>query len=173
MKQVQLARGYVAVVDDADFEDVSRFKWHRRLRRPIGKEAKYEAARHDGAECIKGRWRSRSVTLSNHLMKAVGGCVIDHVNGDPLDNRRANLRAATPAQNAINWSRTNQTGYRGVFRNDSGYAARITEPGGKRRYLGTFRNPADAATAYDVAAVQNHGEFAVLNGAEKHCAVPT
>lgn len=86
---------------------------------------------------------------------------VDHRNGDGLDNRRANLRPATAAQNAANQqlSIANTTGYKGVslYRNGR-FRASI-----QRRHLGYFDTAADAARAYDAAALDLFGDFAHLN----------
>lgn len=86
------------------------------------------------------------------------------MNRDGLDNRRKNLRKATPTQQAINSLRVNLTGYRGVWRvaNRPGYAVGI-RVAGKAEYLGYFKDKIQAAKAYDEAAKLYHGEFAVLN----------
>ena len=88
---------------------------------------------------------------------------IDHINGDKRDNRLCNLREATNAQNHCNIGPI--TGrYRGVhwIKPDRKWAAQI-RVGGKNKHLGRFECEAEAAKAYDAAAVRHHGEFARLN----------
>ncbi len=91
---------------------------------------------------------------------------IDHANGHKLDNRRANLRTATCAQNTWNRGlrRDNVSGFKGVswYRRDSLWEAFITS-GGEREFLGRFDSAEAAARAYDDAARKMHGEFACLN----------
>lgn len=90
----------------------------------------------------------------------------DHANGDGLDNRRSNLRAATPSQNSANQRRSsrNTSGYKGV-----GWYARTSRwraylgTGGKQHHLGYFGSPEAAARAYDAAARAQWGEFARVN----------
>lgn len=155
-KVVPLSRGYVAQVDDADHARVLEAgPWHvkphghllyaaRNVRRP------------------EGGWTSQS------LHRFLTGWVrVDHHNGDGLDNRRANLRPATAAQNAANarLRATSVSGFKGVFPNTSGglpWRAEI-RCGETRRYLGVFGDPAVAARAYDAAACELFGEFARLN----------
>jgi len=88
----------------------------------------------------------------------------DHINGDKLDNRRSNLRKATASQNAMNWSRKNKSGFRGVywFEKDQKYMAKIKTPQG-HHYLGMYSDILEAAEAYNNAAKIYHKEFAVLN----------
>ncbi len=93
------------------------------------------------------------------------GFVIDHINRNGLDNRRANLRFATIAQNAQNSRmRKNRSGYKGVwFAKDKGRFRAAIWYNNKRIYLGYFNSPISAAKAYDEAARKYHKEFAVLN----------
>lgn len=97
------------------------------------------------------------------------GFFIDHVNGDPSDNRIANLRLATSAENSRNRSRSGQTRsnrWRGVSKNGKWFTARIRtglEEGRKATYLGCFLDEREAAEEYMFAAIKYHGEFARLD----------
>jgi hypothetical protein len=93
--------------------------------------------------------------------------IVDHRNGESLDNRKENLRIAEHWQNCCNKriNRKDKTSkYKGV-----GFNKRLKKwqanihCKGKRIYLGLFENEVDAAKAYDTAAQVYHGEFAVLN----------
>lgn len=92
--------------------------------------------------------------------------VIDHINGNGLDNRRENLRICTVSQNAMNRTRqrNNKTGFKGVSydRVRKKFKACI-HLDGKTKHLGMFLDSKEAALAYDSAAVQFFGKFAVLN----------
>jgi len=93
------------------------------------------------------------------------GQCIDHINGNGLDNRRANLRFATPAQNVWNSRRKKSaSGYKGVYsakgEKKFGAAIRCNK---KRIHLGCFDSAIDAAKAYDTAAKKYHGQFAQTN----------
>jgi len=95
------------------------------------------------------------------------GMVVDHINHDGMDNRKANLRAATHSQNLCHrrkHSGTKSSKYKGVHwhKFNKRWAARITFKK-KTINLGYFRNEIDAAKAYDRAARKYHGEFASLN----------
>lgn len=89
---------------------------------------------------------------------------IDHINGNTRDNRIANLRLASPRQNAYNWARKNRSGVRGVHWTGWQWKAQIKLPTGKMKVIGSFYDKAEAAAAYDRAAREIHGEFAVTNG---------
>jgi len=103
------------------------------------------------------------------IVLGVSNGLVDHINGDPLDNRRQNLRPATPSQNQAN--RTKYQGRRGVtsrykgvcwHRKDKKWMARIYRDG-KQIYLGGFDCEIEAAKAYDSAALEIFGEFALPN----------
>lgn len=86
---------------------------------------------------------------------------IDHINGVRWDNRLANLRQASHAQNVRNqpMRANNTTGFKGVSRKRCKFRATITA-GGKQINLGSYDSPERAFEAYKAAAFQLHGEFA-------------
>lgn len=86
---------------------------------------------------------------------------VDHVNGDPGDNRWCNLREATHSQNQGNMRRRsdNTSGYKGVTRGSNNWRAQICV-GSTRRYLGSFSTPEEAHEAYKKAAGAMFGDFA-------------
>jgi len=92
---------------------------------------------------------------------------IDHINNNGLDNRKANLRPATPAQNARNrrkMAAKTSSKYKGVSYSASArkWCAAI-RVNGQYKYFGLFQNEIEAAKAYDKAAKKYHREFAQLN----------
>ncbi len=92
---------------------------------------------------------------------------IDHVNGNTMDNRRANLRLASPTQNNANRPKHPRLGgaaseFKGVSKHRGKWMARLVSER-KEHYLGVFNCPSDAARAYDEAATRIFGGFAVLN----------
>ena len=102
--------------------------------------------------------------LHRFVTDAKPGTIIDHRNGDPLDNRRANLRVATKSQNAANIGRisTNKTGLKGVSKRGQKFRAFIHKDG-TTMYLGSFKTPKEAACRYDREAKKLFGEFAKTN----------
>jgi hypothetical protein len=85
---------------------------------------------------------------------------IDHINGDPSDDRWSNLRPATHAQNSKNrkLNVNNSSGYKGVFLNKGRWRAVINSDG-QRYHLGYFATQAEAAFAYRYAADQLHKDY--------------
>ncbi|MCQ8279892.1 HNH endonuclease [Acetobacteraceae bacterium KSS8] len=105
----------------------------------------------------------KTTYLHRMIMSAPKGVVVDHVNGNGLDNRRANLRFATSSQNAANTKpNCNPLLFRGVVANKDSFSARI-QVNGKRIFDGVFLTVEEAAAAYDRLAIAHFGEFAVLN----------
>ena len=100
-------------------------------------------------------------------MNAPKGLLVDHENGDTLDNRRANLRLATHYQNTCNRrkikSKTSSRFIGLYFEKRSSRWVTAIKNHGKKIYLGRFKSEIDAAHAYDEAAKKYHGEFAHLN----------
>ncbi len=90
----------------------------------------------------------------------------DHINRDRLDNRKDNLRPATVTQNQHNRGKpeNNTSGFKGVFwhKRDRKWIASIRVDG-ELLYLGYFDSKEAAAGAYNAAAKEYFGEFAVLN----------
>lgn len=89
---------------------------------------------------------------------------IDHINGDPSDNRIINLRLASTSENGFNRGKSinNSSGFKGVSFSRGVWQALISI-NGKNRYLGRFATREEAADAYGKAALQYHGEFANLD----------
>jgi len=105
--------------------------------------------------------------MHRELIEVADGLLVDHINHDGMDNRRANLRAATHSQNMYHRGKrlgATQSKYKGVYwrKRNRKWQALITFQK-EKIYLGYFRNEIDAAKAYDRAARKYHGEFASLN----------
>lgn len=92
---------------------------------------------------------------------AIGGQIVDHVNGDPLDNRRENLRICSHGQNMQNRRRhvNNSTGAKGVYPYKGRFRAQIRTEG-RKILIGAFDTVDAAAAAYAAAARKFHGAFA-------------
>lgn len=153
--EVPLSGGYVAIVDAADAGQVLQHKWSAKQgRRTV--YARRNVRRPDGTYA--------SQSLHQFL---TGYELTDHRNGDGLDNRRANLREATPGENGQNCRKRshNTSGFKGVtwHKHRRKWLAQIKSGDGKNRFLGYFLTAEGAAHAYDAAARELHGEFAAVN----------
>ena len=146
--------GMFALVDDEDYEAAAALRWsliRPNLRCPHGIYCQAWVPGEGGTK--------RRLTLHRFLLEPGNGVMIDHINGDGLDCRRANLRLATHSQNQCNRRARNGAAHKGVHRKPSGrWAARI-ESGGRTDYLGTFDTPEAAAACYQEAAEVLHGPF--------------
>jgi hypothetical protein len=159
MAEIALTQGKVALVDDADFEWLSAFKWCASQERP-------------GAFYAVGSVSGRVQRMHRVILSAPMGMDVDHVNGDGLDNRRSNIRLSTRSQNLANgnMARGKTTSrYRGVSActDCAGFFRAQIWVNKKRRYLGYFRSEEAAALAYNAAALAHFGEFARLNQVRK------
>lgn len=158
MKQIQLTRGFVATVDDADLDAVASARWYALLTG--GGKFIYAARsvrRDDGGRAV--------CLLHRQLLGAQPGQVVDHVNGDTLNNRRSNLRLCTKAQNCRNnRGRGSASGFKGVswYPRYGRWVAGICVDY-RSVTLGYFDTRELAALAYDAAALLHFGEFACLN----------
>lgn len=134
-----------------------------------------DAADHDLVAAYSWSWsagyaRCWRLGMAMHrlIMDPGPGLVVDHINGDGLDNRRVNLRLATRSQNQMN--RRSHIGSRrikGVSCTGARWRAQIMVRGETHK-LGIFDSEEEAGRAYDVAARALHGEFARLNFPEPH-----
>ena len=153
MKLIPLTRGMFTKVDDEDYEALSKLCWH----------ATY-ATRNNNWYVVRTFTKPiRRQVYMHRLILGASSMAVDHINCDGLDNRRANLRFATPAQNSANSRRRwdNTSGYKGVYFHKQTGKWRARLRSAKKHYsLGLFDNLEDAARAYRVAAEQHFGEFA-------------
>lgn len=151
MKCIELTKGYVAIVDDEDFERLAQWRW---------RYCEGYAVR-----SMPGN-RRRVIWMHREINGTPDGFETDHRNTNKLDNRRQNLRTATHSQNKCNQTKRghNTSGFKGAFfhKNSGLWRGQITVKG-KNHYLGYFKTPVEAAAAYDRAAIELHGEFAHLN----------
>jgi hypothetical protein len=157
-RRIPVGEGKFAIVDPSDFYWLNNFHWSFRTRCRC-----FYAIRFFN----NPNGRLQLVQLHRDLMKAPKGLLVDHRNNDGLDNRRANLRLATPSQNNQNRRKTRSktsSRFLGVhFVKSSRRWAAYTKYQGKKVWLGSFDNEIDAARDYDEAASRFHGEFARLN----------
>lgn len=147
MAEIELTMGYIAIVDDDRFEELSKFKW---------------CARDSGWGVYAGRGQP-FVYLHRFLIGAMPGQIVDHKNGDSLDNRVDNLRFCTTSQNAANTNKNKLgiSGLKGVTWDKSGrkWSVRL-RIGHSRISIGRFNDKEEAYRAYCKAVINHYGQFA-------------
>jgi hypothetical protein len=147
---IQLSKGLTATIDSCDWPRISIFPWHALKAR---RDRFYAAGRSlDGDPLLMHRI----------IMRAREDEVVDHENGNGLDNRRLNLRRCTNSQNLANMPGRKVGRYKGVHKRDGSFRAQIMVMYRTIR-IGRFATEEDAAKAYDAAAIKYFGEFAHTN----------
>ena len=158
MKMVKLTQGYMALVDDEDFEKVMQHKWHVAK----GRDTMYAVHSVPGGKWLLHRWL-KGITDTNTK--------VDHEDHCGLNNQKSNLRIATESQNQANsmLPSTNSSGIKGVYKYKSHnwksckkWKAQIRFQG-KNKALGYFDTKEEAQTVYDKVARELFGEFALTN----------
>ena len=149
-KEIALSNGKgIAIVDEQDFSVLAKHSWYRQ-------SDGYAQAAING----KNRYMHRMILC------AKSGEEVDHINGNKLDNRRANIRLCNRRQNQINIGliSTNKSGFKGVswIKRRAKWSANISL-NNHSVTLGYFDDAVLAAHAYDKAARENFGQFAYLN----------
>ncbi len=157
-RKIDLGQGDYTILDAQDYYRFGNFKWC-----VIANRGKLYAA----CNIKTGPLTTKFVRLHRLILNTDPGLLVDHKNGDSLDNRRTNLRPATHSQNACNRPKTkSKTSSRfiGIYHDKrrGTWVARIYA-NGKKLFLGSFDNEIAAARAYDAAAKKYHGEFSRLN----------
>lgn len=155
VREIVLTRVRVAIVDAADYAEVSKHRW-------------YCKANGDYAirNIVTASGKRTSQFLHRFIAVAPADFQVDHINGNTLDNRRCNLRLATHAENLWNRGaqRNNTSGHKGVFlHRRSGLWTSRLYANGKMIHLGYFKSKDAAAVAYASAVTIHHGEFAKVS----------
>lgn len=161
MKEIQLTKGYVTFVDDSDFANVSENRWYAETNKRADGSLRVYAARR-----VRIGDKIKVVSMHQTILSPGPGKLIDHIDGNGLNNMRINLRVATSQENTRNMRPNNNRSsqFKGVF---------WCKPRGKWQaqicvnrqniFLGRFENEVEAASSYNAAATQIFGEYAWLN----------
>ena len=153
MMEIKLNKGFIALVDDEDFEYLNQFKW----------------STHPSGNTIYVRRFSQYKRILMHriIMNVQKGESIDHIDHNGLNCQKSNLRICTHQQNGWNQlSNRGKSKYKGVLiieKNGRVYISAQIRYNGKKYHLGYFKTEEEAATGYNDAAKKYFGEFASLN----------
>jgi hypothetical protein len=157
-RKIWLTKGMYAMVDQVDYERINKLQWHSMNSH----DCTFYAVRR-----IYINGRKKLAVMHREIMQPPADLVVDHADGNGLNNTRKNLRIATPAENSYNrrkHRRKCSSKYKGVHMDKrTGRWRTIIIHKGKSIHLGMFENEIDAAKAYDKAAKELYGEFAKLN----------
>lgn len=151
--KIPLTQNKFALIDAEDFGKISAHSW----------------CYHQSGYAFRGMrigGKNQIIRMHREITQAPQELEVDHINGDKLDNRKANLRLVTRQQNSFNTGprKGSKSQFKGVgwFSRDRKWRARIML-NGKEIHLGLFEREIDAAEAYNSAALEFFGEFARLN----------
>ena len=155
MKKMKLTNGDFALLDNHDYDKLSKYNWGLGPRKYI-QRTKTENG------------KQTSVVIHREIMGCIkgDGKTVDHVNRNRLDNRRVNLRLVNRQQSATNCSmgKNNTSGYKGVsfLKSENIWQSRVMF-NYKSHFLGNFKTAQEAGRAYDKKTLELNGVYAVLN----------
>lgn len=164
MRRIKLTQGQFALIDDIDFERISQYKWHA-----VKASNKHSWYANTNIWIKKDGKKIRySLRMHRFLLNTPKGKVVDHINGNGLDNRRENIRICDQKNNVCNAiaHRNSISKYRGVSLQSGKWKVQI-QINKKKIHLGYFDSEEEAAQVYNKAAKKYHGEFARLNKVEE------
>jgi hypothetical protein len=151
MKSIPLSKGLFAIVDDGDFDELSKYKWSAGAIRNYP----YAVRRPNG----------KTILMHRQIMGVFNpNLIVDHIDRNTLNNTRSNLRVTTKSMNARNKKASGTSKYMGVsLHRGKKWIAHI-KINGKYKHLGVFSDEVEAAKAYNKAVLEaNLQDFANLN----------
>jgi len=143
-------------IDGSDFEKVNKLTWNTHKMQ-------------NNKFYVKHDFWEKNIRSSMYLHRYIMDCpdemVVDHIDGNPLNNCRSNLRICTRRQNLFNSKKLkgSKNKYRGVRKDHNRFHAYIKGDNEKQLYLGSFLTEEEAALKYNEVALRLRGEFAVLS----------
>ncbi len=150
MREIQLTKGYIALVDDEDYERVNQYKWYAKTHKK--KNTVY------AGHVFRDKNKRKEKQLHRFILNLTDSKVlVDHVDRNGLNNQKYNLRTCTKAQNAKNIGilPTNTSGYTGIhFDKCSNKWRAGMKINNKRIYIGIFTDKKDAIIAYNNAVIK-------------------
>lgn len=160
MKKIKLTQGKFALVDDEDFERVNKLKWYASFH---PKRNVFTSIRRIG---------NKTIYMHQFIMNTISkghNYSIDHMDHDPLNNQKSNLRVCNNSENMRNRGRqkNNKSGAKGVcYVSERGKFKSYIKLNNKLMHLGYYNTLQEAALAYNKKALELFGEFAYLNKIE-------
>ena len=158
MKEIELTQGKMTLVDDEDFEELNRFKWHAHKEGTSFYALRFSYSPGGKRICIR---------MHREILKPPREMQCDHIDHNGLNNYRENLRICTSLQNHMNrqLNKNSTSGLKGVHWNKRCKKWQVRmQINNKRKSVGYFLNKEEAGKAYDGMAKKYFGEFAHLNG---------
>lgn len=149
MKKIKLSQNKFTIVDNEDYENLSMFKWYAIKRR----------------DCFYAARKHCTILMHRVILNLGKRKMVDHKNGNGLDNRKTNLRICNYSQNSSNQKKQKNTSlkFKGIRKErGSRFSAQIMIKG-RFIHIGSFTNQIDAARAYDKAAEKYFGSYAKTN----------
>lgn len=177
--ELDLGSGRIALIDDADWTaERCNYRKDGTIDRVRACDLSWYAKTHDGRSyvwsCYRVSSRGNDHRYSMNLHRLITECpadkVVDHIDGNPLDNRRINLRICEQKHNIRNQVRRKRRAtcpYKGVTLERGRYRARC-RVNGVQQSVAHCETALEAALAYDAASIREYGEFARPNFPERH-----
>lgn len=150
--------GRYALIDINDVDLVSEYKWNSFQ---TGKKSKSWRV----CTTVRKNGTRKCLYMSRLIMGNPKGMMVDHINGDGLDNRKSNLRICTHAENNRNRKPDFGRKYKGVSKDSHSpklWRAQISI-NNRRTFIGLFKTEVEAAIAYNTEAKKHHGKYARIN----------
>ena len=161
MKSIELTQGYVAIVDDKDYDRVSDAgPWYP--LKSIRKDGSIRGTHARRNVLVKGK---RAQEYMGQFILNVHNMDVSYLDNDGLNCTRENLRKSTRSQTCAKQRlrKDNAFGLKGVSDRANQYGKRYLFAQIDKTYIGSFGTAEEAARAYDAAALAKYGEFALLN----------